>query len=180
MSRIGKKIITLPSGVSVTSKGPNLLIEGKLGKIELPLLPGISYTLEDSVLSFARANDTQQFRQNHGTMRALVNNAVNGVTTGFVKQLELRGTGYRSAIRGSDIVLSVGFSHEVVVSPLPGVTIECPKQTEITVKGINKEHVFETAARIRGIKPPEPYQGKGIRYLGEYVPHKEGKRTGKK
>lgn len=180
MSRVGKKHITIPSGVTVENKDGVLTVKGPKGELKVNLPEGINYGVEDGVIALTRANESQQTRENHGTTRALLNNAVIGVSEGFKKDLEIVGIGYRAQLRGNDLVLFVGYSHEVVIKPIPGVKISVPSATEISVEGISKEAVGQVAAIIRETRKPEPYAGKGIRYKGEYVATKEGKRAGGK
>jgi len=180
MSRIGNKIIVLPSTVTIDRDGQVLTVKGPKGTSTLTLPSGISYKLEDGNITISRADDSKRNKELHGTARANLNNIIVGVSEGFTKQLELVGIGYRSAMRGNDIVLTVGYSHEVVITPEPGSSISVQTPTEITVTGISRQAVGQTAARIREVRPPEPYNGKGIKYKGEHIIRKEGKRAGKK
>lgn len=180
MSRIGNKIIKIPNGVNVSQEADMIIVKGPKGEQKIKLPHGITFEIKDGDLQVSRVNDEQQMRMFHGTTRALLNNAIVGVTEGFKKELELVGIGYRSALRGKDLVLTVGYSHEVVIKPDEGVTITCNTPTEIAVTGISRFAVGQTAARIREVRPPEPYNGKGIKYKGEHIVRKEGKRTGKK
>lgn len=178
MSRIGLKVIALPAGVEIKEENGVLAIKGPKGTLNVKLPECISYKVEDGHLSFARANDEKHTKQLHGTIRAEVNNAIVGVSTGFKKDLEIVGIGYRAQLRGSSLVLNIGFSHEVVIKPEEGVKIEVPDPLKITVSGIDRQAVGQTAAKIREVRPPEPYQGKGIHYVGETILRKEGKRAG--
>jgi large subunit ribosomal protein L6 len=176
MSRIGKKPIAIPSGVSVTLDGNTIGVKGPKGQL--------SYTAPDEVkvsqgadgLTFAPANDSQRARGMWGLSRTLTSNMVDGVTKGFEENLELVGVGYRAAMKGRNLTLQLGFSHDIDFPPPEGVTFASAKPTEIKISGIDKQVVGETAARIRRIRPPEPYKGKGVRYAGEAVRRKEGKK----
>ncbi|MFL2101124.1 50S ribosomal protein L6 [Desemzia sp. FAM 24101] len=178
MSRIGNKVITIPAGVEVTQNGNDVTVKGPKGELNLAISPVITMTVSDNEITFTRPDDSKPSRTIHGTTRALVNNMVVGVTEGFEKTLDLIGVGYRAQLQGTKLVLNVGLSHPVEFEAREGITVEVPSNTKIIVKGINKEHVGELAANIRGVRPPEPYKGKGIRYTDEFVRRKEGK-TGK-
>ncbi|MFL2104792.1 50S ribosomal protein L6 [Desemzia sp. FAM 23991] len=178
MSRIGNKVITIPAGVEVTQNGNDVTVKGPKGELNLTISPVITMTVSDNEITFTRPDDSKPSRTIHGTTRALVNNMVVGVTEGFEKTLDLIGVGYRAQLQGTKLVLNVGLSHPVEFEAREGITVEVPSNTKIIVKGINKEHVGELAANIRGVRPPEPYKGKGIRYTDEFVRRKEGK-TGK-
>lgn len=178
MSRIGNKHIILPEGVKVTINGNDITVTGKLGELHVNLPHGITFEETDNVIVLKRANE--DLKAIHGTTRALLHNAVVGVSEGFVINLEIVGIGYRAQMRGKNIVLNMGYSHEVVIEPLSGVQIETPDVTKVKVFGINKEHVGEIAARIRDVRRPEPYKGKGIKYAGEHIIRKEGKRASAK
>lgn len=178
MSRIGNKVITIPAGVEVTQNGNVVTVKGPKGELNLSISPVITMTISDNEITFTRPDDSKPSRTIHGTTRALVNNMVVGVTEGFEKTLDLIGVGYRAQLQGTKLVLNVGLSHPVEFEAREGITVEVPSNTKIIVKGINKEHVGELAANIRGVRPPEPYKGKGIRYTDEFVRRKEGK-TGK-
>lgn len=180
MSRIGNKIIVIPSAVSVVYEDNKITIKGPKGEDSLVLVDGLSLKLEDGQIKLSRADDSKRLREMHGTTRANLNNIVVGVSEGFSKRLELVGTGYRAAMRGTSVVLSVGYSHEVVITPDEGASIELASNTEIVVSGANRQAVGQTAARIREVRPPEPYNGRGIRFKGEAILRKEGKRSGKK
>ena len=178
MSRIGKKIITIPAGVTVTENGNEITVKGPKGELTRSFSPVITMHTEGNEITFTRPNDDKENRALHGTMRANLNNMVIGVTEGFDKALELIGVGYRAQLQGKKLVLNVGYSHPVEFTPEEGITVEVPSNTSVIIKGANKERVGELAANIRGVRPPEPYKGKGIRYVGEHVRRKEGK-TGK-
>lgn len=178
MSRIGNKVVIIPAGVTVTQNGNDVTVKGPKGELTRTFVSNITMNIEGNEVTFARPNDNKENRALHGTMRANFNNMVVGVSEGFEKALELIGVGYRAQLQGSKLVLNVGYSHPVEFVAPEGVTIEVPANTKVIVKGANKEHVGELAANIRGVRPPEPYKGKGIRYEGEFVRRKEGK-TGK-
>ncbi len=178
MSRIGNKIVELPAGVEVKQEGNNITVKGPKGELTREFSADITMNIDGNVVTFTRPNDSKEMKTIHGTTRANFNNMVVGVSTGFEKGLELIGVGYRAQMQGTKLVLNVGYSHPVEITPPVGVTVEVPSNTQVVVKGANKEHVGELAANIRGVRPPEPYKGKGIRYVGEFVRRKEGK-TGK-
>ena len=178
MSRIGNKIVVLPAGVEVKQEGNNITVKGPKGELTREFSADITMDIEGNEVTFTRPNDSKDMKTIHGTTRANFNNMVVGVSTGFEKGLELIGVGYRAQMQGTTLVLNVGYSHPVEITPPAGVTVEVPSNTQVVVKGANKEHVGELAANIRGTRPPEPYKGKGIRYVGEFVRRKEGK-TGK-
>lgn len=178
MSRIGNKVVVIPEGVTVTQDGNNVTVKGPKGELTRAFSADIKMNIEGNEVTFTRPNDSKEMKTIHGTTRANFNNMVVGVSEGFQKALELIGVGYRAQLQGSKLVLNVGYSHPVEITPPAGVTVEVPANTQVIVKGANKEEVGELAANIRGTRPPEPYKGKGIRYVGEYVRRKEGK-TGK-
>lgn len=178
MSRIGNKIVVLPAGVEVKQEGNNITVKGPKGELTREFSSDIKMNIEGNEVTFTRPNDSKDMKTIHGTTRANFNNMVVGVSTGFEKGLELIGVGYRAQMQGTKLILNVGYSHPVEITPPAGVTVEVPSNTQVVVKGANKEHVGELAANIRGVRPPEPYKGKGIRYVGEFVRRKEGK-TGK-
>lgn len=178
MSRIGKKPIEIPNGVTVTMNGNTVTVKGPKGELSRDFNPDMEFKLEENTLTVSRPSDSKEHRALHGTTRSLVSNMVEGVSKGFEKTLELIGVGYRAQKQGKKLVLNVGYSHPVEFEPEEGLEVEVPANTKIIVKGINKEHVGALAADIRSVRPPEPYKGKGIRYEGEYVRRKEGK-TGK-
>ena len=175
MSRIGNKVITLPAGVEVTNNNNVVTVKGPKGELTREFNKNIEIKVEGNEVTLHRPNDSKENKTIHGTSRA---NLVVGVSEGFKKELEMRGVGYRAQLQGSKLVLSVGKSHQDEVEAPEGITFEVPSATSIVVNGINKEVVGQTAAYIRGLRSPEPYKGKGIRYVGEYVRRKEGK-TGK-
>ncbi|MFD1417323.1 50S ribosomal protein L6 [Companilactobacillus keshanensis] len=176
MSRIGYKVIEIPEGVTITKKDEDITVKGPKGELTRHFEPKIKLTLEGNEAKFDRESDNDKAL--HGTMRSNLNNMVLGVTEGFEKKLELRGVGYRAQVKGDTLTLSVGFSHPVVMDAPKGIKIESPSNTEINISGISKQRVGQFAAIIRDVRPPEPYKGKGIRYVDEYVRRKEGK-TGK-
>ncbi|HEX2433950.1 MAG TPA: 50S ribosomal protein L6 [Gaiellaceae bacterium] len=177
MSRIGRKPIEIPAGVSVSLDPGRVMVNGPLGELTQRVSPRMKIEQTDGALQIARPTDRGDDRALHGLTRSLVANMVEGVTKGFEKRLEIQGVGYRAALRGQALELQVGFSHPVVVEPPAGITFEVPTQTEVLVKGIDKQQVGQTAAEVRAVRPPEPYKGKGIRYQGEYVRRKVGKRA---
>ena len=180
MSRIGKAPITVPSGVDVTIDGASVTVKGPKGSLSRVLPGAISVRKDESALVVERPNDERQNRALHGLSRTLVSNMVVGVTDGFSKELEIIGVGYRAeALAPTQLRLALGFSHPVLMDAPEGITFEVPTQTRVIVKGIDKELVGQVAANIRAVRKPEPYKGKGVRYLGEKVLRKAGK-TGKK
>lgn len=179
MSRVGRKPIEIPAGVIVTLDGQTLRVKGPLGELSMDIPDGISCQRDGNQLVFTRSSDEKHVRALHGTARALAANLITGVSKGFEKQLELQGVGYRVELRGKNLVLSLGFSHPVVFIPPDGITISVASPTQFSVKGIDRQLVGQVAAVIRKIRPPEPYKGKGIRYVGEYVRRKAGKAAGK-
>ena len=180
MSRIGNKHIELPAGVTVTVEGTNAKVSGPKGTLIVPINHGISVEVEGNVVICKRSSEVKQIKQNHGTTRANIHNAIVGVSEGYKKSLEMRGIGYKAQLQGENVVLWAGYSHTVTIKPCAGVKVTLPSATEIVVEGIDKQAVGQTAASIRGVRPPEPYLGKGIRYKDEVVITKEGKRAGGK
>ena len=179
MSRIGKMPIALPAGVTVDFKDGIVTVKGPKGTLTREVVGNISIETEGTNLVLKALDDTADTNAKHGLYRALVNGMVTGVTSGFVKSLEVKGVGWKAAVQGNKLVLNVGFSHPVEVVAPEGIKFECPTLTEVNVSGISKELVGQIAANIRKIRLPEPYHGYGIRYKGEYVEHKEGKTSGK-
>jgi len=177
MSRIGKQPIEVPDGVNVALDPGRVTVNGPLGELTQQVPIRITIEKDDGLLLVKRPTDRGDDRALHGLTRSLVANMVEGVTKGFEKRLEIQGVGYRAALRGTALELSVGYSHVVVIDAPAGITFEVPVQTEILVKGIDKQLVGEIAAEIRAVRKPEPYKGKGIRYQGEYVRRKVGKRA---
>ena len=179
MSRIGNKPVALPSGVEVIVAENNLVtVKGPKGELSRTFNANMQITVEGNELTVVRPNDNKENKMLHGTTRALLNNMVVGVSEGFTRELEIIGVGYRAQLQGSKLVLAVGKSHPDEVEAPEGITFELPNPTTIVVSGISKEVVGQTAAYVRSLRSPEPYKGKGIRYVGEYVRRKEGK-TGK-
>ncbi len=176
MSRIGKQPVEIPAGVSAGLNGHDFTVKGPKGELSMRFVDDVKVTLKDNVLTVSPANDTQRARAMWGLQRSLAANLVEGVTKGFQKELELRGVGYRAQMKGNDIVMQLGFSHEINYTPRPGVSLATPKPTQIVVTGIDKQAVGQTAAELRRYRPPEPYKGKGVRYVGEFVRSKEGKK----
>lgn len=180
MSRIGKKPIVLPAGVTVTLNGDVVEVKGPKGTLTYTKNSNIGVEVKENEVVLTRPNDSIVMKQMHGTTRALVHNMVVGVSEGFEKKLEINGIGYRAALRGTNLVLNMGYSHEVVIKPYEGVTITVTDPTHITVSGLNKQLVGQQASEIRAVREPEPYLGKGIKYVDEVILRKEGKRAGKK
>jgi large subunit ribosomal protein L6 len=177
MSRIGKRPIEVPAGVTVTVDPGRVTVHGPKGELRQVVPQRIAITQEDGQLVVTRPTERGEDRALHGLTRTLVANMVEGVTKGFEKRLELQGVGYRAALTGSNLELQVGYSHPVRVTPRQGIEFEVPVPTQIVVRGIDKQMVGQTAAEIRKVRPPEPYKGKGIRYEGEFVRRKVGKRA---
>jgi large subunit ribosomal protein L6 len=175
MSRIGKLPIPLPAGVTVAVDGQQVSVKGPKGELALTVSEPIKITLEDNSVIVTRPDDEAKSKSLHGLTRTLIANNVHGVSTGFTKTLEIVGTGYRAASKGSNLELALGFSHPVVVEPPQGITLTVEGNTKIIVSGIDKQAVGEVAANIRKIRKPEPYKGKGVRYEGEKVRRKAGK-----
>ena len=167
MSRIGNKPVQIPAGVEVAVNGNNVVVKGPKGQLELDVFEKLAINVEDNVLTVSRPDDERETRARHGLTRALIHNMVVGVSEGFEKKLELAGVGYRVQQKGKNLEFSLGFSHPVIV--------EAPDNTDVNVKGINKQQVGQIAAEIRGHRPPEPYKGKGIHYVGEHIRRKLGK-----
>ena len=181
MSRIGKLPITVPAGVDVKIGSNNeVTVKGPKGTLSRTLHKDMKITLDGGVITVTRPSDEKTHRSLHGLTRTLINNMVVGVTEGFKKELEINGVGYRAALQGKDLNLTLGYSHPVVYTPAEGITIEVPAPNKIIVSGANKEMVGEAAAKIREYRLPEPYKGKGIKYVDEYIRRKEGKTGAKK
>jgi large subunit ribosomal protein L6 len=176
MSRTGKKPIAPVSGVTVSINDRQVNVKGPKGEQSLTLMDIVNAKQTDAGIVIEPANDSQDARAAWGTTRALIANMVAGVNTGFEKKLQILGVGYRAAMQGKDLKLSLGFSHEVVYETPKGITIAVPTQTEVTVSGADKQQVGQVAANIRAYRKPEPYKGKGVRYVGEYIARKEGKK----
>ena len=182
MSRIGKRPIELPSGVSVSLSPGRVMVNGPLGELSQQIPARMKIEQADGAITVTRPTERGEDRALHGLTRTLIANMVEGVTNGFEKRLELHGVGYRAALQGSDLRLDVGYSHPVVMKAPQGITFSVeearpPNPTQVVVKGVDKQQVGQTAAEVRKVRPPEPYKGKGIRYRGEYVRRKVGKRA---
>ena len=176
MSRIGVKPITVPAGVEVDIDNRNQVrVKGPRGELSSRFTPRLKLVREDGAIRVERSSDERELRALHGLTRSLLNNMVVGVTDGYQKNLEIQGVGYRASMDGKNLVLNVGFSHQVRMTPPEGISYQLDGPTRLAVLGIDKQAVGEEAARIRGVRPPEPYKGKGIRYAGEYVRRKAGK-----
>ncbi|NBJ70534.1 MULTISPECIES: 50S ribosomal protein L6 [Clostridia] len=175
MSRIGLKPIEIPQGVEVKFDGTVITVKGPKGELTRNLHHDIKINMEGNVITLERPSDHKDHRALHGTTRSLINNMVEGVNKGFEKSLEIIGVGYRAQKQGNKVVINAGYSHPVEIDPIDGIEIDVPKNTQLIIKGIDKELVGAVASKIRAIRPPEPYKGKGIRYEGEYVRRKEGK-----
>jgi large subunit ribosomal protein L6 len=177
MSRIGKKPIEIPSGVTIAIDPGRVAVSGPLGSLQQEVPARMQIAQDDGTLTVTRPTERGEDRALHGLTRTLIANMVEGVTKGFEKKLEIQGVGYRATLKGSDLELNVGYSHTVTIKPRTGVSFEVPVPTQVVVKGTDKQMVGQTAAEIRKVRPPEPYKGKGIRYEGEYVRRKVGKRA---
>ena len=175
MSRIGRKPINIPAGVTVSVDGSVVSVKGPKGSLTTKVHPNMTVSVEGSEIHVARPDDEKMNKSLHGTTRTVINNMVIGVTEGFKKELEVNGVGYRAQKQGSNLVMNLGYSHQVTVPEIPGITIECPAANKIVISGPDKQQVGQFAAEVREKRPPEPYKGKGIRYAGEYVRRKEGK-----
>ena len=177
MSRIGNRKLVIPEGVTITEENNVVTVKGPKGELTTNLANNISIKVEGNTLEVLRSNDNNDTKTMHGTINALINNMMIGVTKGFEKGLEIIGVGYRFTLKGNVLVISAGYSHPVEMEIPNGITVEVPSNTEVTVKGIDKVLVGEFAANIRKVRQPEPYKGKGIRYKDEYVRRKEGKKA---
>ena len=176
MSRIGKKPVALPKGVTASVEGQTVKVKGPKGELSVKLVPEVTASVDEHGVTVAPRKDMERAAQMWGLSRTLVNNLVNGVTQRFTQKLEIQGVGYRAAVQGKVLNLQLGFSHDVPYAIPPGITIVTEKPTQISISGIDKQLVGQVAAEIRGWRPPEPYKGKGVRYEGEYVRRKEGKK----
>jgi large subunit ribosomal protein L6 len=175
MSRIGIQEIKIPSGVSVKINDDHVEVKGPKGTLTSPIVENISVSQEDGLIKVDRHDESKRTRALHGLVRSLINNNVIGVTEGFKKQLEIHGVGYRAQVKGKSVEFNLGYSHSIDFPMPEGITINVEKNTEVTVEGANKQQVGQVAAKIRELRPPEVYKGKGIRYKGEYVARKVGK-----
>ena len=176
MSRVGKKPIPAPNGVTVTVKGQDVSVKGPKGTLNFRAHDDVEVAFGDGAISVKPRHETPRARALWGTTRAVIANNVKGVTEGFEKNLEMTGVGYRAAMQGKNLQLNLGYSHEIIYQPPEGISIACPKPTEITVTGIDKQVVGQVAAEIREYRGPEPYKGKGVKYAGERIVRKEGKK----
>jgi large subunit ribosomal protein L6 len=179
MSRIGRRPISIPDKVTVTVDGATVTVKGPKGQLSRELVPEVSVEQADGALQVNRRDESRIARQRHGLSRTLVANMVEGVSQGFQKRLEIQGVGYRAQVQGRNLLLNMGYSHPVTIEPPEGIQLAVENNTNVIISGIDKEAVGNIAARIRSVRPPEPYKGKGIRYAGEAVRRKVGK-TGKK
>ncbi|MBS0383793.1 MAG: 50S ribosomal protein L6 [Proteobacteria bacterium] len=176
MSRIGKKPIAAPSGVTVTVKGQEVSVKGPKGTLNFRAHDAVAVSFGDGAITVKPRHETPRARALWGTARAVLANNIKGVTQGFEKNLEMTGVGYRAAMQGKNLQLNLGYSHEIIYTPPEGVTLATPKPTEIKISGIDPQVVGQAASEIRAHRPPEPYKGKGVRYVGEYIRRKEGKK----
>ncbi|WP_374765020.1 50S ribosomal protein L6 [Yunchengibacter salinarum] len=176
MSRIGKKPIAVPAGVTVSLDGADFSVKGPKGEMSMSFVPEVTVTQENDAITVAPKDQTKRARSMWGMQRTMVQNLVDGVTTGFSRKLQLSGVGYRAQMKGSTLNLQLGYSHDIEFPVPEGITIETPDQTTVVVAGMNKQLVGETAAKIREMRKPEPYKGKGVKYEGEYIFRKEGKK----
>lgn len=175
MSRIGRKPIDVPSGVEVKLDGHHITVKGPKGTLERDLHPDMIVEIDGNVINVSRPSEDKKHKSLHGLTRTLISNMVVGVSNGFSKELEIQGVGYRCSKQGKDLVMNLGYSHQVIVPEIDGISIEVPAQNRIIISGPDKQKVGQFAAEVREKRPPEPYKGKGIRYVGEYVQRKEGK-----
>lgn len=178
MSRIGNKVITIPAGVEVNLDDNFATVKGPKGELKQQFDKDMTFNVEGNEITVVRPSDSKRHRTVHGTTRAILANMIEGVSSGFKKELELIGVGYRAQMQGKKLVLNVGYSHPVEFEEIEGIKLGVEGNTKVSIEGINKEVVGQYAAKVRAVRPPEPYKGKGIRYVGEYVRRKEGK-TGK-
>ncbi|CDE99202.1 50S ribosomal protein L6 [Clostridium sp. CAG:628] len=177
MSRIGKRILVIPEGVTVNVNDSRVSVSGKLGSLELEVKPGIQVSVDNGNVTVTRENDSKELKQLHGTTNANIKNMIEGVSTGFKKELEINGVGYRFQVAGNTLTISAGYSHPVKMEAPKGITIEAPSQTELNIMGFDKQVVGEFAAQVRKVRGPEPYKGKGIKYKDEFIRRKEGKKA---
>ena len=175
MSRIGKKPITIPAGVDVKLNGSEVTVKGPKGELKNTFNPAMNIAIEGNEIIVTRPNDNKENRSLHGLTRTLIANMVEGVTNGYSKELEVNGVGYRVQKQGKNLVMNLGFSHQVIMEEIAGITIEVPSPNKIIISGADKQKVGQFAAEVREKRPPEPYKGKGIKYVDEYIRRKEGK-----
>ena len=176
MSRIGKKAVAIPSGVTASVEGQTVKMKGPKGALEFVLPKEVAAKMDKAGIQIDPRDETKRARSMWGTSRTLVNNLITGVTKGYERKLEITGVGYRAALQGKNLQLALGYSHDVIYPVPEGITIAAPKPTEIVVTGMDKQNVGQVAAEIRAFRPPEPYKGKGVKYEGEYIFRKEGKK----
>jgi large subunit ribosomal protein L6 len=176
MSRIGKKAVPIPSGVTANVEGQTVKVKGPKGQLQVVLPEDVIVKMDQGEVTVDPRNETKRARSMWGTSRTLVNNLVTGVTKGYEKKLEITGVGYRAALQGKNLQIALGYSHDVIFAIPEGIAITTPKPTEILITGIDKQKVGQVAAEIRGFRPPEPYKGKGVKYANEYIFRKEGKK----
>lgn len=176
MSRIGKQPVTIPSGVTLTQNGQQITVKGPKGELDFTLPDAVTGKLDGDAFAITPVNMDKSSRSMWGMSRTMVSNLIEGVTNGYSKNLELHGVGYRAQAQGSKLTLQLGYSHDVIFEAPEGITVKAPKPTQVTVSGIDKQAVGQAAAKIREFRKPEPYKGKGVRYEGEYVRRKEGKK----
>ena len=179
MSRIGNRVLKVPAGVNVTVEGNTITVKGPKGELSYTFSKDITVEVKDETIKVTRANETKEVKSLHGTTNALISNMLIGVSEGFQKGLEAVGVGYKFTVAGNKITVSAGYSHPVIMEAPVGLTVTSESNTEITIHGIDKQKVSEFAANVRKIREPEPYKGKGIRYKGEYIRRKEGKKASK-
>ena len=179
MSRIGKKLITVPKGVTIEEKDGAINVKGPKGTLSTAIPEGITMKMEGDTMTFHRTSDDRQFRALHGLTRALTNNMIEGVTNGFTRKLEMVGVGFKAEKKGKWIQFNLGYSHPIILQVPPEITVDVPAPTQVTVTGIDKQLVGAVAAKIRSMRPPEPYKGKGVKYAGEVIIRKAGKTAGK-
>ena len=175
MSRIGKKAITIPAGVDVTIEGNTVTVKGAKGTLTNTFKPNITIEKDGAEIKVSRPDDQKENRSLHGLTRTLIANMIEGVSNGFKKELEINGIGYRAEKKGSDLVMKIGYSHDVIMSEIDGITIDVPAPNKIVISGPDKQKVGQFAAEVREKRPPEPYKGKGIKYADEHIRRKEGK-----
>jgi large subunit ribosomal protein L6 len=176
MSKIGKKAVAVPKGVTATIEGSEFKAKGPKGELRLPLSDKVATKIDNGVISVAVTGETKEHKAAWGFTRAMIANLIEGVEKGYEKKLEITGVGYRAAVQGKNLQLALGYSHDVLFAIPEGIAIATPKPTEIVVSGIDKQKVGQVAAKIRSFRPPEPYKGKGVRYAGEFIFRKEGKK----